>query len=293
LSGASATEYGPFLAAFRQGLGEQGYVEGKNVVIEFRWAEGRAERLPALADELVKQQVTVIAAAGGPAAALAAKAATATIPIVFLSGSDPIAQGLVTNLNRPQGNLTGLTFFAAELAPKRLQLLRELIGRPATIAVLENPNGADTAPAVEEVRSAAAALDQLLLPLQASSRDDLDRAFATIAQRDIHAVLILADPFFVNSRERLQALSERGNVAAICPGTAYATFCAISYGPKLAALYQGLGRYVGKVLAGKKPAELPVQRATKLELVINLKMAKTLGLTVPQLLLAQSDEVIE
>lgn len=264
LSGASQTGYERFATAFREGLADQGYVDGRNIRIDYRWAGGHPERLPGLAADLVKEHAAVLAAAGGPAAALAAKAATATVPIVFLSGSDPIAQGLVTSLSRPTGNLTGFTFFAAELAPKRLQLLRQLLDRPATIAVLENPKGRDGPPGLRAVQTAAARLGQQLLVQQASAADQLDRA-----------------------------LTGEHRIATICPGDAYATSCVVTYGPDLAKLYRAMGRYAGKILAGARPADLPVQRADEPKLVINLEIAKALGLAVPPSVLGGADELIQ
>ena len=282
--------YAPMVAAFRRGLGESGYVEGANIAIEYRWAENHLDRLPALAAELVEKKVAVIATLGGPATALAAKAATATIPIVFNSGTDPVAGGLAQSLNRPGGNLTGVTFFGAETLGKRVEFMREI--RPdATLAVLINPDGAD-APAVLREIEALEKSGQKLMVLRAATEAELDAAFATTGDRNARVLVLAGDPFFQARAKTIAVLAERNRVALAGPGRAYRDQL-LSYGIDLAESYRQVGTLVGKILGGAKPADLPVQRVNKLELIIDLKVAKALGLTIPLTLLARADEVIE
>ena len=282
-------------AAFRQGLADAGYVDGKNVTIEYRWAEGRYDQLPELAAELVHRQVAVIAAGGGTPAALAAKAATATIPIVFAVSVDPIKIGLVASLNRPGGNLTGITNLNVEVGPKRLELLRELIPTATIIALLVNP----TSPSIAEgflraLQPAARALGLQLHVLNASTDRDFDPVFATMDQLRADALVISPDVFFNTRIERLAMLSLHHAVPAIYQ---YRPFVAaggvIGYGSDETEYYRLVGTYTGKILKGEKPADLPVVQSTKVELIINLKTAKALGLTVPLSLLGRADEVIE
>ena len=295
LSSASPDGYAIRLHAFRQGLKDTGYVEGQNVAIEYRWAEGQNDRLPALAAELVQRQVAVIAAGGGTPAALAAKAATATIPIVFAVSVDPVKIGLVASLNRPGGNLTGITNLNVEVGPKRLELLRELIPTATIIALLVNP----TSPSIAEgflraLQPAARALKLQLHVLNASTDRDLDPVFATMDQLRADALVISPDVFFNTRIERLAMLSLHHAVPAIYQ---YRPFVAaggvIGYGSDETEYYRLVGIYAGKVLKGEKPADLPVVQSTKVELIINLKTAKALGLTVPLSLLGRADEVIE
>jgi putative tryptophan/tyrosine transport system substrate-binding protein len=287
--GASAA----FVAAFRQGLGETGYVEGQNVVFELRYAEGIYDRLPALAADLVGRKVDVIATIGPPSA-LAAKNATSTIPIVFEVGSDPVVLGLVASLTRPVGNLTGGTFLSAELLPKLLQLVSEVASQAGIIAVLVNPHNPNTERNIADVQEAVRAKTRQLNILQASTEDEIDAAFATLVQLRAGALVIAGDPFFNSRTEQLVALASRHAVPAICPFREFAAAGGlISYGADVTSTQRQIGIYAGRILKGEKPADLPVQQPTKFQLVINLKTAATLGLTVPQSLLARADEVIE
>jgi putative ABC transport system substrate-binding protein len=280
------------LAAFRQGLAETGYVEGRNVAIEYRWAEGRNDRLPAMAADLVRRQVAVIVA-NGPAV-LAAKPATAAISIVFFTGSDPVALGLVASLNRPGGNLTGVTTLNTAVEPKRLELLHELVPTASTIAVLVNPTGPSAEPLLRELQAAAATQGVQLLVLRASTEKDISMAFATLVQQRAGALLIGNDAFFSSQADRLAALTIRHSVPAIYQ---YAQFTAagglISYGASIIDAFRVMGVYTGRILKGEKPGNLPVQQSDKIELIINLKTAKALGLTVPPHIVARADEVIE
>jgi putative tryptophan/tyrosine transport system substrate-binding protein len=294
LGNLSADTFAPRLAAFRKGLGEAGYVEGRNVAIEYRWAEGQYDRLPALAAELARRQPAVIAAMGGDAPALAAKGATATIPIVFASTSDPVKTGLVASLNRPGGNLTGVTFLLNVIAAKQFELLQEAVPKPGTIALLVNPTSPETEAAVTEVRVAAQALGHELLVANASSEREIDAAFAMLAQRRIGALLVGNDPFFYTRREQIVALAARHAIPAIYVVREYAQIGGLmSYGTDVNDAQRLAGTYVGRILQGAKPADLPVQQAVKVELVLNMKTAKTLGITFPLSLLGRADEVIE
>jgi putative tryptophan/tyrosine transport system substrate-binding protein len=294
LGNLSADTFAPRLAAFRKGLGEAGYVEGRNVAIEYRWAEGQYDRLPALAAELARRQPAVIAAMGGDAPALAAKGATATIPIVFASTSDPVKTGLVASLNRPGGNLTGVTFLLNVIAAKQFELLQEAVPKPGTIAFLVNPTSPETEAAVTEVRVAAQALGHELLVANASSEREIDAAFAMLAQRRIGALLVGNDPFFYTRREQIVALAARHAIPAIYVVREYAQIGGLmSYGTDVNDAQRLAGTYVGRILQGAKPADLPVQQAVKVELVLNMKTAKTLGITFPLSLLGRADEVIE
>jgi putative ABC transport system substrate-binding protein len=278
---------------FLQGLGEAGFVEGRNVAIEYRWAEGQSDRLPALAADLVRRQVAVIVAVGTPPA-LAAKAATSTIPIVFDTGGDPVASGLVASLNRPGGNLTGVTSLNVEVGPKRLELLHELVPTARIIALLVNPTNPVGATLAREVQAAARTLGLQLHVLNASTERDFDPAFATLAQLQAGGLVIATDGNFLVQSERLAAHALRHLVPAVF---AYHEFAAagglMSYGGSLADQDRQVGVYTGRILKGEKPADLPVQQSTKFELIVNLKTAKALGLTVPQLLLGRADEIIE
>jgi putative tryptophan/tyrosine transport system substrate-binding protein len=283
----------PLVAAFRQGLQETGYTEGQNVLIEYRWAEGQYDQMPALAADLVGRKVAVIAATG-VAAGLATKAATTTIPIVFVMGDDPVKFGLVVSLNRPGGNVTGVSFLTPSLEAKRVELLHELVPKATMFAVLVNPKfpGADIR--VTAVRSAASALGLQLSVLNASSEGEIDSAFATLVQRQAGALLVASDPFFFSRREQLIVLAERHSVPTLHVSREFVTAGAlISYGANASDAHRHAGIYTGKILKGAKPGDLPVVQPTKFELVINLKTAGALGLGVPDKLIALADEVIE
>jgi putative ABC transport system substrate-binding protein len=283
------------VVAFRQGLSHAGYVEGQNVAIDYRWAEGQYDRLPALAAELVSRQVAVIVASGGDPSALAAKSATATIPIVFTATiTDPVKLGLVSSLNRPGGNVTGFNLFNSMLNAKRLELLRELAPTAARIGVLVNPTSPTTESHTNDLLVAAHALGLQLNVVGASAERDLDGAFATLVREQSSAILVTSDPFFNSRRNQLVALAAHHALPTIFSLREYAAAGGLmSYGPSLADGYRLAGLYAGQILKGAKPADLPVQQAMKVELVINLKTAKTLGLEVPMSLLMRVDDVIE
>jgi putative ABC transport system substrate-binding protein len=280
------------LDAFRQGLGVAGFVDGQNVSIEYRWAEGHYDRLPALAADLVRRQVAVIAATGGEPAPQVVKAATQTIPIVFMANGDPVASGLVAGLNRPGGNATGITIFGTIAAGKRLELLRQLMPKAGIVAYLMNPRNPNQE--IDSVRTAAHTLGQQVLVLNASSDRELDAAFEVIAQQQVSALLVASDSLFFDRRERLVALVARQLIPAIYYLRAFPQAGGLSsYGNSLTDLYRQGGIYTGRVLKGEKPADLPVIQSTKFEFVINLNTAKALGLEIPPTLLALADEVIE
>jgi putative ABC transport system substrate-binding protein len=282
------------LAALRQGLSDTGYVEGQNLTIEYRWAEGHYDRLPALAAELVGRKVDLIATGGGYVAALATKTATSTIPIVFVGGGDPVEEGVVSSLARPGGNLTGASFLAVELVSKRVELLAELVPQAGMIALLVNPNFSGAERVVRDAQEAVRVLGRQLAILKASSESEIDAAFATLVQLRAGALVVGGDAFFSSRREHLVALAVRHAVPAIYSTRDFtASGGLISYGPSIEAAYRQAGTYAGRILKGEKPADLPVQQSTRFELVINLKTATALRITVPQALLARADEVIE
>jgi putative ABC transport system substrate-binding protein len=294
LSPRSPTDSAALVAGFRHGLAETGYVEGQNLTIEYRWAEGNRERLPALAADLVGRKVDVIATGGGPSTALAAKDATSTIPIVFVTGTDPVELGLVASLARPGGNLTGVSLLFVELAPKRLELLSELVPKAKVIGLLVNPNNPNTDQTIREMHEAARAKGLELHTLKAETESGIDTAFATLTELHAEALVVGSDPDFYGLKEHLVALAARHAVPAIYPWRETgAAGGLISYGTNLTAVFHEAGTYVGKILKGAKPADLPVEQPVKFDLVINMKTAKALGLTVPPLLLATADEVIE
>ena len=277
---------------FRQGLKEAGFVEGQNVAIEYRWAEGHYDRLPALAADLVHRRVAVIAATGGEPSPQVVKVATQTIPVVFMANGDPVAAGLVASLNRPGGNLTGVTIFGMMAAGKRLELLRQLMPKAGTIAYLMNPNNPNRE--FDNVQAASRSVGQQILVLNADGGQEIDIAFATIAQQGVAALLVASDPLFFDRRDQLIELAARQAIPAIYYLRAFSEAGGLlSYGNALTEMYRQVGTYTGRVLSGEKPADLPVMQSTKFELVINLKTAKALGLEIPPTLLAIADEVIE
>jgi putative tryptophan/tyrosine transport system substrate-binding protein len=294
LSSQSAdAEYKHVTTPFLQGLKETGYVDAQNVALEYRWAENQYDRLPALAADLVRRRVAVLVAAGTPAA-LAAKAATTTIPIVFSAGGDPVALGLVASLNRPGANVTGIAALVTELSPKQLQLLRELIPNAAVFGVLVDPAFPDTQSVIADLQAAARTLGRQLIILYAGTQSDLEMAFATFSQQRVGAVFVGVSSFYPRHTEQLAALAAHHALPAIFPNREYALAGGLmSYGTSLSYGYQQVGIYTGRILKGEKPADLPVQQVTKIDLVINLKTAKALGLTIPETLLATADQVIE
>ena len=293
LNGASAELSQNYVRPFREGLAESGYAEGQNLAIEFRWANGRYDQLPALAADLVRRQVAVIAATSTPAG-LPAKAATTTIPIVFVTGSDPIEQGLVRSLNRPEGNVTGITTLAVELGQKRMELMREVIPKAHLMAVLINPTGPNLESVSRDLHGAARTIGQPIHVLHASTEREIETAFETLVQLRADALVIGTDTFYNSQSKKLGALSVRHAAPAIYQ---YREFVAagglMSYAGSITDAYHMAGVYTGRILKGEKPADLAVQRSSKAELYINLKTASALGLTVPPYLLARADEVIE
>jgi putative ABC transport system substrate-binding protein len=293
LNSQSPDGYADRVRAFRQGLSETGYVEGRNVVIEYRWTDGQNDRLPAMAADLVRRKVTVIAANGG--AAVAAKAATATTPIIFTSADDPVRFGLVASLNRPGGNLTGVVSLDAELLPKRLELLHELMPAATIIAVLLNPaNASRYENLTRDLEAATRTIGLQIKVLHASTDSDIDAAFATLLQLRAVGLVIGTDAFFNSRTKQLAALALRHAMPTIYQYREFAVAGGLmSYGASGTDTYRQAGIYTGRILKGEKPADLPIQQATKVELIVNLKTAKALGLTVPPALLARADEVIE
>ncbi len=294
LSSRSPGESASVVAAFRQGLKEAGSIEGQNVAIEFRWAEGQYDRLPALATELVGRQVTVIAAVGDVVSALAAKGAAPTIPIVFVIGGDPVRFGLVTSINRPGGNITGVSLISPAIGSKRLELLHKLVPNAAVIGLLMYPDSPHAEPERKDVEEAGRAIGQQIVVVNASSERDFDTAFATLVQQRAGGLLVAGDPFLLIRRDQLVALADRYALPTMYQYHEFATAGGfMSYGTNIAGEYHQAGAYTGRILKGAKPADLPIFQQTDLELVINLKTAKALGLAIPPSLLVLADEVIE
>jgi len=294
LSSLASSDMNLVVPAFHEGLNGAGFVEGRNIGIEYRWAEGDYQRLPTLSADLVQRKVAVIAAISGTPAALAAKAATTTIPIVFAIGGDPVAPGLVPNLSRPGGNVTGVSFYSALVVTKRLDLAREMIGKGSTIGMLVNPDNPPSVAEGKAVQEAAAAVGQPLQILHASTQRHIDDVFARIEQQRIGALLVSPDPFFLNERIKLVVLTARHALPTIFADREQAEAGGLmSYGSRRRDTYRQAGSYAGRIVKGEKPAELPVMLPTKFDLVINLKTARSLGIDIPATVLARADEVIE
>ena len=290
----SPEEFAEEVAAFRRGLNELGYIEGRNVTIDYRWAHGHFDQLPALAADLVQQPLSVLAATGSPASALAAKAATKTIPIVFTSGADPVQLGLVLNFNRPGGNVTGVYFLTAALEPKRLEFLCELVPNATVIAVIIDPNSPDTKLQMRELPAAATALDRRIKIFNVDSEKEIEVVFADIAEQQIGAVLVTSSPPYLPWREQFVAAAGRRAVPTIYFSRAFAEAGGLmSYGASIIDAYRQVGVYTGRILKGEKPGDLPIQQSVKVDLILNMRAAKALGLTIPIPLLGRVDEVME
>jgi putative ABC transport system substrate-binding protein len=294
LNSASPQPFANYVSGFRVGLKQTGYIDGQNVTIEFRWAEGHYDRLPEMAANLVRRNVAVLVSSGGPPSVMAAKAATTTIPIVFTIGTDPVRQGFVTSLSRPGGNMTGVNLFTTQMESKRLGLLRALIPGAQLIAVLLNPNLSDSASQLREVQESAAAIGLRIHLLFASNESGIDAAFATAVQLRAGAMQVGSDPFFNSQRDKIIALAARHSIPAIYEWREYALEGGLmSYGTNISDGYRQAGVYAGRILKGEKPGDLPVVQSSRFELVINLKTAKALGIEVPPNLSAEADEIIE
>ena len=294
LSAGTPDAYAAFVAAFRAGVADAGFVEGRNLAIEFRWAEGHYDRLAELATDLVRSRVEVIATSGGDIVAAAAKAATTTIPIVFISGGDPVARGFAASLARPGGNMTGVSLLVIELVPKRVELVHDLVPGATLIAGLINPKNSNAGRNLAALQEAAREKAVQLHIVEASNESDLETAFASLAPLQAGALVVGADPFFNAHRQQIVTLAARYSLPGMYEWREFVDAGGlISYGPSLTGVYRQIGNYVGRVLNGDKPADLPVIQPTLFDLVVNLNTAKTLGLTVPQSILARASEVIE
>lgn len=294
LSIGSPGQWGPLLAAFRAGLKEAGYVDGRNVRIEFRWADGQDDRLPTLAADLVRRNINVLVATGGPGPVLAAKAATSTTPIVFTLGADPIKLGFASTLGRPGGNITGATFTTGQLSGKRVELLHEFVPKASVIALLMNPDNPNAETVAKEAQDAVRSLGREARVLHARTEEEVEAAFVAVGRLRTGAIFVASDGFFYSRREQFGALAARHAVPASFELREYvAAGGLMSYGSSLSEVYRSAGIYTGKILAGVKPAELPIQQPTKIDLVINLKTAKALGLPIPKSLLLRADELIQ
>jgi putative ABC transport system substrate-binding protein len=290
----SPEAFATLTTAFRRGLGETGFVEGQNVEIKYRWAHGQFDQLPALAADLVAQQVSVIAALGTPASATAAKAATSTIPIVFVTGGDPVDIGLVKSLNRPAGNATGVYMLTVALEPKRLELIHELVPDAAIIGIIADPNSPDTVEQMKSLSTAASSLGRQLKIMNVSGENDIEPAFAAMAEQHVAAAVVTSSPVYLPRRQKFVALAARYAIPTAYFVRDFADAGGlISYGTSLPDAYRRAGVYTGRILKGDRPADLPVEQSVKVELVVNLKTAKTLGITIPLALLGRADEVIE
>ena len=294
LHSASPGPFATYIAAFHDGLSELGYTDGRDVAVEYRWANGQPDRLPGLAAELIQRRVTVLVAAGGSLSALTAKRATSTIPIVFPGADDAVRLGLVESLNRPGGNITGVSIFNAVLAAKRLELLRELAAKPISAAFLVNPRNPTADWQVKDIEEAAQTIGQKIHILKASNAHEIEEVYSTLRREQIDSMVIGADPFFQNSRDQLISLAARDRVLTIYINREFSVVGGLaSYGVNFPENYRQAGRYVGRILRGARPADLPVTQPTRFELIINLKTANALGIIVPPTLLARADEVIE
>jgi putative ABC transport system substrate-binding protein len=294
LSGVALGAFPQTLGAFREGLAETGYTEGQNVAIEYRWAEGHYDRLPALAADLVGRKVDVIAATGGDLAAFAAKNATSKIPILFTSGDDPVVTGLISSLARPGGNLTGVSLFVVELHAKRLELMTEVLPQMRAVALLVNPNSPQSERVVRAVQEAARVKGLQLHVLKAADENEIATAFASLVRLQVAALIQQADPFFIQRRDQFALLAARHAIPAIYEARQFAEAGGLmSYGVSIPEMYRQLGMYSGRILKGEKPSDLPVMQPTKFQLVVNLKAAKAIGLMIPESFLLRADEVIE
>ncbi len=294
MSGRSLAADGHLLDAFKEGLKTTGYVDGQNVAIDIRWADGHYDRVPSLLGELMAAKPAVIAAVGGNPVCVAAKKATSTIPVVFSAGADPMLIGLVSNLSRPDGNLTGITLWAGELDSKRLDLLRSLLPQAKTIGLLMNPTNPGTAQELARMTEAAKTLAMELVVMNAETSSGVDRAFQAVPEGKLDALAVAADAFLINYRDRILKLTEARKLPAIFPAREFVTDGGLaSYGTRWADMYRIVGSYTGRILKGARPGDLPIQRPNTYELLINLKAARALGLTVPAIMLARADEVLE